>query len=164
MRKYRLPLAASGAARGLALIGKRCYTVVKDIMEAAHMTERIGIVQGRHHALGRGRHRQRGQHLAAGRGRPWTGPYTARRGRACSKSAAPLGGCQTGRAKITKGYDLKARYVLHTPGPVWHGGGRGEAEALASCYTSCLELASRYGCRTVDFPSNLHRRLRLPGR
>lgn len=64
-----------------------------------------------------------------------------------------LGGCQTGRAKITKGYDLKARYVLHTPGPVWHGGGRGEAEALASCYTSCLELASQYGCRTVDFPS-----------
>ena len=64
-----------------------------------------------------------------------------------------LGGCQTGRAKITKGYDLKARYVLHTPGPVWHGGGRGEAEALASCYTSCLELASRYGCRTVDLPS-----------
>ena len=64
-----------------------------------------------------------------------------------------LHGCETGRAKITKGYRLKAKYVLHTPGPVWHGGSRGEAEKLAGCYRSCLELASQYGCRTVDFPS-----------
>ena len=64
-----------------------------------------------------------------------------------------LHGCETGRAKITKGYKLKAKYVLHTPGPVWHGGSRGEAEKLAGCYRSCLELASRYGCKTVDFPS-----------
>ncbi|HIS66636.1 MAG TPA: O-acetyl-ADP-ribose deacetylase [Candidatus Scatomorpha merdipullorum] len=64
-----------------------------------------------------------------------------------------LHGCETGRAKITKGYRLKAKYILHTPGPVWHGGSRGEAEKLAGCYRSCLELASQYGCKTVDFPS-----------
>ena len=64
-----------------------------------------------------------------------------------------LHGCETGRAKITKGYRLKAKYVLHTPGPVWHGGSRGEAEKLAGCYRSCLELTSQYGCKTVDFPS-----------
>ena len=64
-----------------------------------------------------------------------------------------LNGCETGKAKITKGYRLPAKYVIHTPGPIWHGGGRGEAELLASCYRSCLALASGYGCRTVDFPS-----------
>lgn len=64
-----------------------------------------------------------------------------------------LHGCETGRAKITKGYRLPAKYVIHTPGPVWHGGNKGEAELLASCYRSCLELASENGCKTVDFPS-----------
>lgn len=64
-----------------------------------------------------------------------------------------LHGCETGRAKITKGYRLPAKHVIHTPGPVWHGGNKGEAELLTSCYRSCLELASENGCRTVDFPS-----------
>ena len=64
-----------------------------------------------------------------------------------------LGGCKTGEAKITKGYRLPARYVIHTPGPVWHGGSRGEPELLRSCYRSCLVLASENGCKTVDFPS-----------
>ena len=64
-----------------------------------------------------------------------------------------LHGCETGKAKITKGYRLPAKYVIHTPGPVWHGGGHGEEELLRSCYRSCLELASANGCRTVDFPS-----------
>ena len=64
-----------------------------------------------------------------------------------------LQGCETGKAKITKGYRLPAKYVIHTPGPVWHGGGHGEAELLASCYRSCLELAKEYGCKSVDFPS-----------
>jgi len=64
-----------------------------------------------------------------------------------------LHGCETGKAKITKGYRLPAKYVIHTPGPVWHGGGHGEEELLGSCYRSCLELASRNGCGTVDFPS-----------
>ena len=64
-----------------------------------------------------------------------------------------LHGCETGKAKITKGYRLPARRVIHTPGPVWHGGAHGEAEKLASCYRSCLELASENNCRSVDFPS-----------
>lgn len=64
-----------------------------------------------------------------------------------------LNGCETGKAKITKGYRLQAKYVIHTPGPVWRGGSRGEEELLRSCYRSCLELASENGCSTVDFPS-----------
>ena len=64
-----------------------------------------------------------------------------------------LGGCRTGEAKLTGGYRLPARYVIHTPGPVWHGGGRGEEELLASCYRSSLRLAVQHGCRTVAFPS-----------
>ena len=64
-----------------------------------------------------------------------------------------LHGCETGKAKITRGYRLPAKYVIHTPGPVWHGGGYGEEELLRSCYRSCLELASENGCETVDFPS-----------
>ena len=64
-----------------------------------------------------------------------------------------LNGCETGKAKITGGYKLPAKYVIHTPGPVWHGGSRGEPELLASCYRSCLELASANGCETVAFPS-----------
>ena len=64
-----------------------------------------------------------------------------------------LHGCETGEAKITKGYRLPAQYVIHTPGPVWHGGSYGEEELLRSCYVSCLELAVENGCRTVDFPS-----------
>ena len=57
------------------------------------------------------------------------------------------------QAKITKGYHLPAKYVLHTPGPIWHGGGQGESALLAGCYRSCLELARAHGCRTVAFPS-----------
>ena len=64
-----------------------------------------------------------------------------------------LNGCATGQAKITKGYRLPAKYVIHTPGPVWHGGSHGEPELLASCYRSCLTLARDNGCKTVDFPS-----------
>lgn len=64
-----------------------------------------------------------------------------------------LHGCETGKAKITRGYRLPAKFVIHTPGPVWHGGTRGEDELLASCYRSCLTLAAENGCKTVDFPS-----------
>ena len=64
-----------------------------------------------------------------------------------------LYGCETGKAKITKGYRLPARYVIHTPGPIWHGGDRNEPALLASCYRSCLELAEANGCQTVCFPS-----------
>ena len=64
-----------------------------------------------------------------------------------------LGGCGTGQAKLTKGYRLPARYVLHTPGPIWRGGGHGEAALLASCYRSCLMLAAEHGIRSADFSS-----------
>ena len=64
-----------------------------------------------------------------------------------------LHGCETGRAKLTQGYRLKARYVLHTVGPIWQGGSHGEAAALAACYRSCLDLARAHGIDSVDFPS-----------
>lgn len=64
-----------------------------------------------------------------------------------------LGGCPTGQAKITGGYRLPARHVIHTVGPVWHGGGRGEPDLLASCYRQSLALAADYHCRTVAFPA-----------
>ena len=64
-----------------------------------------------------------------------------------------LGGCPTGQAKLTKGYRLRAKYVLHTPGPIWRGGAHGEAALLASCYRSCLTLARDHGIETVDFSS-----------
>lgn len=63
-----------------------------------------------------------------------------------------LGGCKTGQAKITKGYRLLARYVIHTVGPVWRGGGHGEQELLVSAYRSSLELALANGCETMAFP------------
>ena len=64
-----------------------------------------------------------------------------------------LNGCETGRAKLTGGYRLRAKYVIHTPGPVWQGGGLGEPALLASCYRSCLTLAAEHGIRSIDFPS-----------
>lgn len=64
-----------------------------------------------------------------------------------------LRGCETGKAKITKGYRLPAKFVIHTPGPVWHGGGYGEDALLRSCYLNCLKLASENGCKSVAFPS-----------
>jgi len=64
-----------------------------------------------------------------------------------------LGGCRTGAAKITKGYGLPARHVIHTVGPVWRGGERGEAGLLAGCYASSLRLAIENGIRTIAFPS-----------
>ncbi len=64
-----------------------------------------------------------------------------------------LGGCETGQARITKGYRLGARFVIHTVGPVWKGGGAGEADLLASSYRSSLELAHRHECESVAFPA-----------
>ncbi|MBZ5515414.1 MAG: O-acetyl-ADP-ribose deacetylase [Acidobacteriia bacterium] len=63
-----------------------------------------------------------------------------------------LGGCPTGEARVTKGYKLPAQYVIHTVGPVWHGGTRGEDELLASCYRNSLALAAKQGVRTIAFP------------
>ena len=64
-----------------------------------------------------------------------------------------LGGCSTGQAKITKGYRLPANHVIHTVGPVWHGGKHGEDELLASCYRNSLLLAKEHGLKTIAFPS-----------
>ena len=63
-----------------------------------------------------------------------------------------LGGCRTGEAKITKGYRLPARRVIHTVGPVWRGGDQGEPELLAACYRNSLALAEKHGLRSIAFP------------
>jgi len=64
-----------------------------------------------------------------------------------------LGGCATGEAKITSGYKLPARHVIHAVGPVWHGGGEGEDEALASCYRRAMELCQAHGLASIAFPA-----------
>ena len=64
-----------------------------------------------------------------------------------------LGGCEPGGAKATRGGNLPARYVVHAVGPIWHGGGTGEAELLASCHRRAIELADELGCRSVAFPA-----------
>jgi len=64
-----------------------------------------------------------------------------------------LGGCPPGEARLTGGYRLPARHVIHTVGPVWRGGGHGEDELLASCYRSSLELAASHGIKTIAFPA-----------
>lgn len=64
-----------------------------------------------------------------------------------------LGGARTGEAKVTGGYNLPAKYVIHTPGPVWHGGGSREAELLAACWRNCLQLAAQNHCHSIAFPS-----------
>ena len=73
-------------------------------------------------------------------------------GRRLYEACLKFGGCRTGEARITPGFDLPARYVIHTPGPVWRGGGHGEPGLLRSCYLTSLSLAEEYGCRTVAFP------------
>jgi O-acetyl-ADP-ribose deacetylase (regulator of RNase III) len=64
-----------------------------------------------------------------------------------------LGGCEAGKAKITRGYKLPARFIIHTVGPVWSGGRRGEAQVLASCYRNSLQLAVENGIKTIAFPA-----------
>ena len=64
-----------------------------------------------------------------------------------------LNGCKTGEAKITKGYKLNAKYVIHTPGPIWRGGDWGESELLKNCYRNCLKLAVENGIESIAFPS-----------
>lgn len=74
-------------------------------------------------------------------------------GPALKAHCASLGGCPTGEARITPGFDLPARHIIHTVGPVWHGGGQGEEELLARCYRACFALAQRHGLATLAFPA-----------
>ena len=69
------------------------------------------------------------------------------------KECRTLGGCRTGQAKITNGYNLKAKFVIHTVGPVWRDGTNGEPQLLASCYRNCLQLAVENKIQTIAFPS-----------
>ena len=65
----------------------------------------------------------------------------------------PLGGCRPGKAKITRGYRLPARFIIHTVGPFWNGGKRGEAEVLVNCYRNSLGVAVKNGVKTIAFPA-----------
>ena len=69
------------------------------------------------------------------------------------KECLTLGGCKTGEAKITKGYNLPAKWVVQAVGPVWHGGNKGEDELLAGCYRNSLALAEKHNIKTIAFPS-----------
>lgn len=68
------------------------------------------------------------------------------------RECSTLGGCRSGDAKLTRGYQLPARFVVHTVGPVWHGGSRGEPQLLQSCYRRSLHLAAAAGCTSIAFP------------
>ncbi len=82
-----------------------------------------------------------------------TARSTARRVRAYARPARQLGGCDTGEAKITPGFKLPARYVIHTVGPVWGGGERGEDRLLAACYRNALALALEHGLASIAYPA-----------
>jgi len=69
------------------------------------------------------------------------------------EACVPLGGCETGNAKATPGFELPARWVIHTVGPMWRGGTSGEAELLTSCYLRSLAVADEVGARTIAFPA-----------
>lgn len=73
-------------------------------------------------------------------------------GEELTRECMGLDGCETGQAKMTQGYRLKARHVIHTVGPVWHGGTHGEPELLRACYENSLKLAAKHGLKSIAFP------------
>jgi O-acetyl-ADP-ribose deacetylase (regulator of RNase III) len=83
----------------------------------------------------------------------WTARFTALRGAELLAECRALNGCATGDAKITKGYKLPAKYVIHAVGPVWHGGRASEDEALASCYRRAMALCQTHGLTSIAFPA-----------
>ena len=90
-------------------------------------------------------------------------PSIAPRGLSSAQACARLGGCETGEAKITPGFRLPARYVIHAVGPVWSGGAQGEDRLLALCYRNSLEACARPRADLDRLPGHLHRRLWLSG-
>ncbi len=81
------------------------------------------------------------------------GPSTAPPGRSWPRPVPRVGGCPTGEARLTPGFKLKARHVIHAVGPVWQGGDKGEDALLAGCYRSSLEIAAANGIRSIAFPA-----------
>jgi O-acetyl-ADP-ribose deacetylase (regulator of RNase III) len=90
---------------------------------------------------------------ALARGAGVCGAIFAAAGPELDAACAALGGCATGDAKVTPGFRMPARWIVHTVGPVWHGGSHGEAEALASCYRRSIEVASAVGATSIAFPA-----------
>ena len=90
---------------------------------------------------------------ALARGAGVCGAIFAAAGPELDAACAALGGCATGDAKATPGFRLAARWIVHTVGPVWHGGSHGEADALASCYRRSVEVARDVGARSIAFPA-----------
>jgi O-acetyl-ADP-ribose deacetylase len=90
---------------------------------------------------------------ALARGGGVCGAIFAAAGPALDEACAAIGGCATGDATATPGFDLPARWVIHAVGPVWHGGDRGEPDLLASAYRRCLEVANELGAASVAFPA-----------
>ena len=87
------------------------------------------------------------------RGAGVCGAIFAKAGAGLEDACAALGGCPTGDAKVTPGFGLSARWIVHAVGPVWHGGGRGEPELLASAYRRSLQVAADAGARSIAFPA-----------
>ncbi len=83
----------------------------------------------------------------------WTGRFIAPRGRSCSWNATGITSCPTGEARLTRGYNLPAKWVIHTVGPIWRGGEHGEDALLANCYRNSLRLAVQTGIKTIAFPA-----------